>query len=431
MGIRVALAVGAALLASVAAGAADEAVLRDGSRHPGSLAFAEGQLRFQSADGRAPFPPADVHAYRFPLLPGSPFSAPMLTRLWLPGQQRVTGELLGLDGEQVRFRTPWAASLTVPRKAVEALTQPPGQVSLFAAPFERGLKGWRVAGTPPVGAPASPSGQPSLLLDRPGQSAEHALGTPVAAGSFGVSFRETAPVEGAHWMVESGFRGDSEAHTLRVTVAGEPGGYAVAVPGRAAPIITSGSSPGWHRLRVEFGPTALVVTVDDVALVHDRRDGPGGPLVRVRLRCVEEAGTGGARGGVAFTDFGLARAVGERRRPPGEPGQDEVWLASGDQLFGRIRHADRQGVAVAGRFGDRTLAWSEVRGLFFRQSAPPAAEGQRVRVLWRPGPGPERDELEGVVTGLDDRQLTLTHDVLGVCRIERARLREVRAEELR
>jgi hypothetical protein len=301
---------------------------------------------------------------------------------------------------------------------------------VFARPFDDGLSGWQAAGSPAVRPPKGPSGHPSLVLDRPGQSTTHVLKTPLQAGSFAVSFRETAPAVGARWQVEADFGRAEQSLPLAVTVAGQSGEYTVSVPGGGAAPASLAASPGWQRLRVEFSPTALVVTVDDLVLRHDRRKGPGGPLLRVRLACGEVARGEAVRGGVAFTDFGLARAVEPLRRRPGDAEQDEVWLRSGDQLFGRVLRADGRGVAITGRFGDCTLAWSEVRGLFLRRATAAAhtAEGERVRVRWRPGPGPVRDELDGVVTGLDDRQLTLAQPVLGVCRIERARLVEVRIE---
>src|SRR5207245_353627 len=78
--------------------------------------------------------------------------------------------------------------------------------------------------------------------------------------------------------------------------------------------------------------------------------------------------------GALWTELGVERAVAFSPRPPGDPTQDELWLASGDQLFGKVVRADRKEVALEGRFGTRSFPWSALRGWFRRRTAaPPAA----------------------------------------------------------
>ncbi len=131
---------------------------------------------------------------------------------------------------------------------------------------------------------------------------------------------------------------------------------------------------------------------------------------------------------MAWTEFALAAALDEPQRPPGDAAQDEVWLAEGDQLFGEVIRADRRTVVIKGRFGERSLPWSGVRGCFFRTTAvaPKPIEGERVRVLLHPPFGGEPDVLLGVVKRRDDSALTLTHALLGEIVIERAWVKEVR-----
>jgi hypothetical protein len=420
------LAVGVLLLSGVGV-RAEEATLRDGRRVQGTLGVdGQGRPRFTAAD-QTPVPPGDIHYIRWPDAPAPPLRVATLHRVLLADGQALTGQLLGLDEKQLRLRTPWADQLTVPREALVGVTQPGGRVAVAEDDFEDGLKLWKVTGSPTLTDQRFISGKHSLALRGAGQSAEFALSAPPEAGRFGINFDLPGAAAGARWLVEADFQRPDKARTVRVGVAGDGDRYGVEVPSAEGTVGTVTRAPGWHRLDMEFAAGSLVITVDEAVLWHSRKHGPGGPLQRVRLVCAA-AGGGGARGEVCFDDFGLARAVEERRRPPGDPEQDEVWLLSGDQVFGRLDRADRRAVEFQGRFGNRTFAWDEVRGVFLRrQSSPPrTADGEQIRVRLRPGTGTELDELEGALRGLDEQHLTLAHPILGELKIDRGRLREVR-----
>jgi hypothetical protein len=163
-----------------------------------------------------------------------------------------------------------------------------------------------------------------------------------------------------------------------------------------------------------------------VVLWYSRETGPGGPLREVRLACV--AGKGAVRGAVAFDEFTLTRAVDVLPRPTDAPAQDEAWLASGDEVFGRLTRLDRRGIALEGRFGKRSYSWAEARGAFVQRTGTPPATtaGAHVRVWLRPAAGNEPDELEGVLRAFDERQLTLRHPALGDLTIGRERLLRLR-----
>jgi hypothetical protein len=408
--------------------AADEAVLPDGQRRPGVLTFAGGRLHFQPAGSQAPLALTDVHAVRFPAGPLPPLLAARVHRVTLPHGQVLTGQLLGLDRERLRLRSAWAEDLTVPRSAVAAVMQPPGWDTFFAADFEPDLKGWRATGTPTLGAERSPAGRHCLVLGRPGQVVAHVLDTPVKAGWFAADFRSVGEGGGARWLAEAEFRGPGEKRTVRVTLAGPGDRYEAEVPGIEGTAYSLPRGSGWHRLRLDFAPDRLALTIDDTALWSSEGRGPGDPLRQVRLTCV--AAPGVSRGGeVAFADVSLARVLPELPHPPGDGRQDEVWLVSGDQLFGRVPRADADRVELSGAFGERALPWGEVRGLFLRHEppAPRAADGERVRVWLRPGAGQQLDELEGAVLGLDESRLTLDHALLGECKIDRARFARLSA----
>src|SRR5262249_35409251 len=140
----------------------------------------------------------------------------------------------------------------------------------------------------------------------------------------------------------------------------------------------------------------LVITVDERVAWYSRRQGPVGALRQVRLACVPASGT--VRGAVACDDFSLARAVEPLPHTAADPGQDEAWPLSGDQGCGQAGKGDRRTVALRGAFGERSLEWGELRGLFPRRDASPpqTITGDHVRLWLRPEAGLEPDELEGV-----------------------------------
>lgn len=412
------LILGAVLVAPAAR--ADEAVDADGRATPGLLALdGAGRLRFTPQGQTRPLPPDSIAFVRFPFVPTDPFRVAFVRRLLLPDGQRVAGRLLAADGDALALRTAWADRLEAPRSAVVALRQPPGRLSVFEDDFSDGLKAWAVAGKPAV------DGDPPVVrLSQPGQRLAYTPAELPEAGRVGVNFRDR-DATGARWLAELRFQGDGEVHTLRVTLAGSGAAYEVEPPDVGGDAHRVVRSPGWHRLEVRFGDS-LAVLCDDVVLWSDLHQGPGGTLRQVSLACVEAAKAGEARGQVEFAEFALTRSVDEPPRPPGDAGQDEVWLADGDQLFGDGLGIGLRAVELQGRFGKRSLPWSDVRGCWFKHAAPPPAEGSHVRLWIDSGLDPEPDILDGVLKSLDDKQLTLQHSSLGDLHVPRGRLRRLR-----
>jgi hypothetical protein len=186
-------------------------------------------------------------------------------------------------------------------------------------------------------------------------------------------------------------------------------------------------TPGWHRLLVQFSKRALHLTCDDDVLWYNLEQGPDGPLKQVTIHCQRLREAEPVRGGVAWAEFCIERAVVERPRPPTDGEQDEVRLPDDDQLFGRILQADRHVLHIEGRFGKRALPWTQVAGCSFRHpnGAPKATERANVRLRVRSGLCPEYDVLEGVVIALDERHLVLRHALLGEVTLPRSRVREL------
>jgi hypothetical protein len=391
----------------------DEAALAGGERVEGRLSLTRsGQLLFVP-DKRGTAAGAAVE-YRLGGRP-APFRAGPGMRLCLQGGQELTGLFLGLDRDQLAFRTAWTDRLAVPRRAVVALTHLPGWQPVRSDDLTGKLAGWTVQG-----APAAQSS--GLALDRAGQSLACTLQRPLAAGRVGVNFRAQDRPAGARWVVEAVFTRKDGDRVVRITLAGAGAALDVDAGGLAGTAASVTQADGWRRLWLDFTAGSLRIGVDDDALWWALAPGPGGPLRQVRLACVTAQGT--PTGRVVLANFVLERAVREWPHLRGDPGQDELWLAGGDQLFGRVVRADSGSIELKGRFGARRFDWAHLRGWFPRRHAdrPAVPRAPVVRVGIRSGLRPAEDILEGTLTALDTRQVKLRHPLLGEVVIERARV---------
>jgi hypothetical protein len=406
--------------------AAEQAWRTDGRRISGALTWDKGRLHFTSAKGME-IPFADITRIRFAARTPPPFRIGGGRRVRLRDGQRITGQFLGLDKDTLRLRTAWAARIELPRAAVASLDPLPGWRTVTADNFRDGLGNFTTTGESALTTVENDMEARAMVLREDGQGLAYKLAKVLEAGRVGVNFREQGPASGARWTVGLLFQESERSRRVNVTVAGNDGKYTVDGGGLKGVARDVAKTPGWHRLVVQFTKDSLRITCDDEVLWYNLEHGPGGPLKQVTIGCRKLSDSAAVRGAVAWTEFSLERAVNEYPHPPAESEQDEVRLTSDDQLFGRILTADRRAVQIEGRFGKRALPWSEVAGCVFRRAdAPRPKEAPRVRILVRSGLCPEDDVLDGVLTGLDERRLTLRHALLGELTFERGRVPELR-----
>jgi hypothetical protein len=427
----VALALGERPASREAVGA--ETTLSDGKRLLGEVRLSDdGRLRFET--GKQSYRLADLIRVRFAPAPISLIRPARLHRVTLTDDQHLTGELLALDAAQLHLRTSWAGTVRIPREAVRGLSHLPGWVPVFVEDFEGELKAWKLAGAAALSERQQTSGKRSLMLSAGGQAAEYPLATPLEAAEVRVNFHDPGETAGASWFFEAEFENGKRSQWVRVLLAGEAA-YRAEVAGTSAKV-RQPRSAGWHHLALEGVRGSVIVSVDDAVLWPDPAPAKVGEplpsvvlgrLRRLRLACVNQLGGAARRGAVHLDDLSLARPLADSPRRLVDPTQDELQLAEGDQLFGRVVRADPRTIELCGRFGSRELRWEEVRGLHLqRQVRPPqTTEGEHVRVAVRTGFDRQPDELTGVVRVLDDRRLLLVHPVLGELPVERGRLQQL------
>ena len=381
----------AVALVLFAAGSPADEIVRRGDAVQGTLVLNGGRLELQGDDGKARATGQDLGLVT--LNPkGKAFVGGPAHVVALSKDERLTGVLVGMEKETIVSRTAWAERVAVRRTGVVSLTHLPGWRTVIREDF--------------AGKPARPT--------KTGQAVEVPVGGKIDAGRVGVLFQEGERATGSRWAVEAEF----STHTVRVTLGGDA--LRVDAGGLRGTEYLVKRSRERRKLTLAFTPGSLRIACDDEALWHSPDAGPGA-LRRVRVVCVavdpKEAGTLTASG--VFVE--AAEPV--RRRPAGDPKRDELWLASGDQLFGDVRRVDPQGVEIAGRFGSRSYAWQELRGWVPRRSEVVAGKmpkGVEVRLEIHSGMRAEPDVLEGVLTALDAKKVTFHHLVLGELVIPRS-----------
>ncbi|MGH7171416.1 MAG: hypothetical protein ACRELF_06895 [Gemmataceae bacterium] len=404
----------------------EEAWRGDGQRLRGNLTLDGGQLRFHPTEGAA-LAPANLKRIRFAEGKPVPFRAGGGRRVRLWDGERITGQILDLNKDTLFLRTAWAARVELPRAAVASIEPLPGWRTLLDEDFRNDLKAFTTTGEPTRTDAEDGTEAKALLLRAAGQSLTCNLTSALPAGRVGVNFREQGQASGARWTMELLFQQGERARRVTVTVAGDGEHYRVNAGGLVGTSRKLARTPGWHRLIVQFRKQSLRLTCDDDVLWYNLEKGVGGRLRRVTIACQREPENEAVRGAVAWTEFCIEQAVVEHPPPPVETEQDTIRLRDDDQLFGRILQADRRAIQIEGRFGKRSLPWPAVSGCSFRRpAAPPKANrGAKVRLLLRSGLCPEYDVVEGVVTALDERRLTLRHALLGELTFERGRVREL------
>lgn len=424
----VALTTGSIVLACSLLAQAEEVILTNGKRAAGTLELDDkGRLRFTPAGQSAALSFSEVQQVRFSSEATFQRRPATVHQVHLPDGQRITGEFIELNEKELKLRPLGRDPISFPRSAVVAVTHPPGLVTILDEDFENDLKQWKLSGAPTLSNRQQTSGKQSLRFDGSGQGAEYLLAAPLQAGRVNINFHDPGKVVGTRWLVEAEYARAGKPWIVRIAIAGDAENYTAEVADARGQVGVVARSVGWHQLSLRWDHDYLLVGVDEQRVWSGGKEGPGGPLQKLRLLCVAQGNEGAIRGEVFFDDLSLARAVDRLPHRVEDATQDEAWLLAGDQLLGQVLRADRRTIHLQMRTGLQKLEWGEVRGVFLRKPAAPAKkpEGEQVRLWLHTGMGGEADQLEGIVRSLDARRLVLGHPLLGDLEIERPRLQRL------
>lgn len=394
--------VGIALLGSGPA-SADEAVTHQGRIFVGSLKKNE----FIVSGFQQVLPLVQIHHVRFPENPAPLPRCRMHHQLLLGGGQKLVGELRSISVSEIAFRLATGQNVKLPRRRVQGIVQADGYLLQLADDFDKDNGSLQWANKPSFDAEHVFSGKRSLLMN---------------AGSKDLEARLPRS-DLNNWRATLYFFDKSAAATIRFRLQSEQGDASLTLTlggkryhADCADGIPLNATIGWHILQLDAARGEAKVFVDDFFL--GRKTIPrNASLVSMRF-----SHTGA--GALWLDAFSLTNRTPPPTRTPGPPDLDEVWLASGDQVFGQITSADEHAIGFTARYGKRTFPWKSVRGIFFGKQ--PRSTDQGATVRFRSGPGVTADSLDGIIIDVNERRMVLRHAVLGDVTIARDRLDTVR-----
>ncbi|HEY1860791.1 MAG TPA: hypothetical protein VGG61_10575 [Gemmataceae bacterium] len=430
--MRITLPFGAAFVAFwmptfSAALSAEEALLKDGHRISGELALAAaGRLHFTPKATNKPLSWDTIE--RIECDSGLPFLAVQIgvRRVILPGDQALTAEFLDWDKEGLRIRALDADTRTLPAAFVRGVCNVPGIVPILEADFDGELSAWRLEGKPEIAAADKTQRTHGLDLNVTGQSATYRLAESLRSGKVGVDFALGEPTAKGRWAIKLNLQAEHGSSTVECDIRGDGLRYQVKVTPTEEEKPSRVCKAGRHRVVVEWGKRNAVVFLDDTVLWKGDAETVRGPLMTIRLACLEAE----QKTSLSFVveNVLVAKEVRDSPDPPPPSDQDVVLLPSGDQLFGRITTANRRTIELESRGRRHKLSWGEVVGFCPRPDTfpPRTLEGEWVRLWLRTGTEGVWDDLEGVVAKLDDNKVVLRHPLLGDLPIERSRCHRLR-----
>ena len=346
--------------------------------------------------------------------------------------QRISGQLRGLDRTAVRLEGgPGGRDVEIRRSGAIGIRQRPGESLVLIEGFES-LDGsrWNGVGTPRLEDGTKLSGERSLRLEPDGTAITTRLAEPVGRGRFEMAFRDGGAVAArSDWMVDFLFRGEGGPETIKAILGWSEESLAVQSSGGRFSLAVQrlARKPGWHRLELRFGPDAAELAVDGDSLAHGK--GPSGPLVEIRIgSAVRGLVARPASGAFAFVDdLRLVRFATGLSTDEVDPGQDEVRLVGGDQVFGSLARGDSSGVEVE-VFGKLvSLPWTHVAAVRFRADPRPSrvVEGLLTRLEWRSAPGDDPkdvDAVEGALVAADAASFAIETPYAGRVSVPRDRV---------
>jgi hypothetical protein len=386
------------------------------------------------ADGGAkalPVDPGCVILFEGPGPEATDASPPF--RVALGQGQQISGRLGQVDEEGVRFVESSAGGpVVLERPGLRSIVQRLGEVQVIDEAFESLIGSrWSLIGDPEIVDQPRVAGEHSLRVPAGGTSITSHIPLPVAAGRLELAFHDAGEVvPNQQWFADLLFRGPVGPETVRVVLGWAEESLSVESPGGPALAVQRlERRPGWHRLRIRFGPQRTEIAVDGNELAHGK--GPGGPLVEIRLAS-HQAGRAQPPAGLVgyFDDLRVVRFAEPVSGLETDPSQDELRLASGDQVFGTLRDAGPDQVRLLVDSREVSLPWSEVSGIHFRRAwqQARAIQGLLVRVEWRAAPGDDPrdvDRVDGALARLTPDALVLETPYAGRLSIPQRRLRRL------
>jgi hypothetical protein len=398
--------------------------LLDGSRRQGEIRFRDDKFTFLPAGQAAPLPWQQLDRVESRPLPAPVPALPFSWHAMLANGDHFACNLLDIESNAMVVDTSWFQGLRVRRTAIRSLERPQGWATWLRQDFAREARGWKQLREGNDSLPIVGVGGLEL-----GQAVRRLEFTPEAPSTFGrISLRlRDSLTPGVVWRLQLGIDGDQSFQALEVKFGGStpcelqsPGQKILHQDVRTGPAIL---------IQLEISPSSLRVVVDGRLASWVERG-----FVDARLRSIslkpEAPAEANSHASLVLQEFAIARRFEPLPRPPAHAEQDEVWLESGDQLFGSLRTLDARFVELATPQAPRRIPGSQIRGLYPKPAV--------VRDVLTPAPwrlvmldpaDPEPGRLSGAVRAWGEREVVLIHPLLGELKIPRGQVKAVAQAE--
>ena len=417
------IAIALASLVGTATAHGDDAILLDGSHHPGELRFRDERFEFFLAGQNEPllWPRLD----RVGLSPKAlaPLAPPFWWQVTLTNGDHFACHLAEIESNAIICDSSWFQGLRVRRNAIRAIERPLGWAPWLRQDFSKEARGWketRESGeTPPT------LGLGGLSLGAPAQMLQFTPDAPLPFGQVFLHLKDPASASGKRWQLRLRIDGDGAFHSIKILFGGNAP-VEMQAPGLKTLQQDVRLADTEILLQVEIGPALIQVNANARLaswIEHGFR------VARLRSLSLEPADPAkDAKSPVKLLvqEFVVARRLEPLPRPPAHANLDEVWLESGDQLFGSYRSLSSQFLELGTAREPRRILCSQIRGLYPKQLV---ARSVSLPAPWRLTLADpccaEPSRLTGVIRSWGQRDVILIHPLLGELKIPRSQIQSV------
>lgn len=404
----------------------DDAVLLGGSRRPGLLRFRDEKFEFVPAGANAPLPWDQLDRVELKASTNLPPAPPFWWQATLTNGDHFACHVQEIESNAILTDSSWFQGLRVRRNSIRALERPSGWASWLRQDLSKEARGWKEV-REEGDAPPTP-GLDGLTLGSSFKSLQFIPESPLRLGKLSLQMTETLPGSGTRWRLLLGIDGDGAFHRIQILFDGNAPAEMQA-PGLKVLRQDINGNHAAVLLQVEISEASIRLMVNGRLASWVER---GFRDARLRSLGLEPDAplAAGSPAKLRLQQFAVARRLEPLERPAAHPELDEVWLESGDQVFGSFGSLDSQYLELGTARQPRKILCSQVRGLYPKEPG--------LRDLPQPAPwrltlldpsGAEPSHLTGVIRVWGEREIIMIHPLLGQLKIPRSQVQAVAQAE--
>ncbi|HEV8060062.1 MAG TPA: hypothetical protein VGP68_09325, partial [Gemmataceae bacterium] len=401
----------------------DDAVLLDGTRRPGQLRFRDEKFEIVLAGQTDPLPWQQVDRVDLSAKNRLPPAPPFWWQATLTNGDRFACHLLEVESNAIICDSSWFQGLRVRRNVVRAFDRPLGWAPWLRQDFFKEARGWKESRVDGESPPTLGLG--GLTLSQPSKMLQYTPDAPLPFGKIVLLLKDATPTPGRRWQLRLGIDGDGTFQSIKV-LFGSHAPVEMQAPGLKIAQQEVSLTDSGILLEMEIRPASLQVSANDRLAAWMERGFRVALLRSLSLEPAEARKGDDPLAKLILQEFAVARRLEPLPRPPAHADLDEIWLESGDQIFGSYRLLNRDFLELATVREPRRIPCSQLRGLYPKQV--PARAGLQP-APWRltlidPGSA-EPSQLTGMIRTWGEREIVMLHPLLGELKIPRSQIQSV------